>query len=200
MSQEQTVWRASTEEEQHGQGPMTLAELDGSMSDEEEHGDGGPMTIAELDAPADPRSRSPSFEEDEIQLDGEYYWYNSICYHGAFPVEWAKNHYPDTGPLECWNCEDYGCVNGIFVGYCANCAQYVYEGERGRGFFDHGVELDDPSYPSAFETYLKDEVLETHVPTLGEDMDIDMIDPPEDAKYGHYNPCFSHYEGGYNDF
>jgi len=53
---------------------------------------------------------------------------------------------------------------GVILGYCSNCA-LTYEGERGIGFFEHGVEIrfpDTPSYAiSAFDTYLKNVNLET---------------------------------------
>jgi hypothetical protein len=47
----------------------------------------------------------------------------------------------------------------VFLGYCANCADYEYNGERGRGFIDCGREDEAEEvkhFPSAFDTYLKD--------------------------------------------
>ena len=47
----------------------------------------------------------------------------------------------------------------MFLGYCANCAAYEYNCERGRGFVDCGKENDDDKmqhFPSAFDTYLSD--------------------------------------------
>ena len=88
-----------------------------------------------------------------------YYSYNEELYTWSFPKEWAQTHLPDTGPNECNNCATFGCWNGVFVGYCANCALYVYEGRRGRGFIDLGKEYaeeDALEYPSAFDTYLVD--------------------------------------------
>lgn len=88
-----------------------------------------------------------------------YYSYNEELYAGCFPKEWAQNHLPGTGPNECNNCSYFGSWNGVFLGYCANCAIDLYEGRRGRGFIQMGKEYDDETaleYPSAFDTYLKD--------------------------------------------
>ena len=88
-----------------------------------------------------------------------YYSYNEELYCGTFPEEWAENHAEGTGPKECNNCNDHGSWNGVFLGYCANCAAYPYNGTRGRGLMGLGKENDDPSvleFPSIYSTYLKD--------------------------------------------
>lgn len=88
-----------------------------------------------------------------------YYSYDEELYCGTFPEDWAKNHLPGTGPKECLNCAFYGSWNGVFLGYCANCSDYEYNGERGRGLLSMGEEDNSISvayYPSIFETYLKD--------------------------------------------
>jgi len=106
---------------------------------------------------------------DEPFHYGERYLYDYQWYHEKFPEEWATCHEEGTGPGQCGNCADYGSVNGIFIGYCANCAMYVYEGARGRGFIDVGVENSDNDvleFASVFDTYLKD-------------VDIDAIEPIE---------------------
>ena len=87
-----------------------------------------------------------------------YYSYDEELYCGTFPEQWAKNHLNGSGPKECKNCNYYGSWNGVFIGYCANCAHSVYNGERGRGLIDMGKENKHESviqYPSIFETYLK---------------------------------------------
>lgn len=87
-----------------------------------------------------------------------YYSYDGELYCGTFPEKWAENFLEGTGPKECGNCAHYGSWNGVFMGYCANCAQYYYNGERGRGFIDIGRECDyndDMCRVSAFDTYLK---------------------------------------------
>lgn len=90
---------------------------------------------------------------------GDKYLYDNHWYHENFPYEWLVDNIEDTGPNECLNCQDFGCISGIFIGYCANCAIYVYKGSRGRGFIDYGIEYDGPevlNIPSVFDTYLKD--------------------------------------------
>jgi len=87
-----------------------------------------------------------------------YYMYNEELYTATFPIEWAENHLPGTGPKECSNCACYGSWNGVFIGYCANCADYEYNGECGRGFIDCGKENNAEEvqhFSSAFDTYLK---------------------------------------------
>jgi hypothetical protein len=88
-----------------------------------------------------------------------YYSYDEELYCGTFPEAWAKNHLNGSGPKECKNCNWYGSWNGVFLGYCANCAYYAYNGERGRGLVDIGKENGEETIthqPSIFETYLKD--------------------------------------------
>ena len=101
------------------------------------------------------------FNPLEIVILGErrhYYSYDGELYTRTFPFEWAENHYPGTGPKECGNCSDYGCWNGVFIGYCANCAEHEYQFERGSGFIGIGKENKKTCDPTkyAFNTYLKD--------------------------------------------
>ena len=140
---------------------------------------------------------------------GERYLYDYQWYHDKFPEAWALCHEEGTGPGQCNNCADYGSVNGVFIGYCANCAMYIYEGIRGRGFIDVGLENSDDSvsdYPSAFETYLQDvdidaiEPIESNIQVPIDDIDDNDIydNYPEDNTDTSVLNC--HYEGGYNDF
>jgi hypothetical protein len=87
-----------------------------------------------------------------------YYSYDEELYCGTFPENWVEDCLEGTGPKECGNCAYYGSWNGVFLGYCANCAQFMYNGERGHGFIDIGKECDyNPEVcgPSVFDTYLK---------------------------------------------
>ena len=86
-----------------------------------------------------------------------FYKHDGILYAIQFPREWAENHKPETGPKECENCEYFGKWNGAFIGYCANCAQYEYEGKRGIGLITPGIEYykDDKKGTSIWKTYLK---------------------------------------------
>jgi len=60
---------------------------------------------------------------------GQFYMVNGTKYHTRFPVEWAIDHKTisegnydvGSGPIECGNCEAYGSIRGVFVGYCSNC-------------------------------------------------------------------------------
>ena len=73
---------------------------------------------------------------------------NEIEYHFDihFPLEWALEYnlqyelvYDNTiisvsaGPSNCNNCACYGSLNGVFVCYCLNCADIIFNGERGNG-------------------------------------------------------------------
>ena len=148
------------------------------------------------------------------------YLYDYQWYHEKFPKEWALNHKKGTGPGQCSNCEKYGCINTVFIGYCANCAVYEYDGKRGCGFIGNGIELYNEftlHIPSAFDTYLQGVDLNSITePGADNEESNDVInngyneddylnaDPydytngqEENADTGILN-C--HFEGGYNDF
>jgi hypothetical protein len=162
-------------------------------------------------------------QEEPFYFDNKYL-YDYYWYHENFPVEWAMCPKEYTGPSQCGNCLDYGCINGVFIGYCANCAIYDYDGSRGRGFMDVGVESDDTigmGFQSVFDTYLKGVDIHAIVGvdnTMPDDYqidnppvnvttydidqseltDIDIYgDDPEDI--GEHSGLECHYEGGYND-
>jgi hypothetical protein len=71
--------------------------------------------------------------EEPVVDCGDYYMIGSYKYANSFPKEWALSHKEGTGPEQCRNCVE---VDGLFIGYCLNCAKYVYNGERGDGM-DH---------------------------------------------------------------
>lgn len=156
--------------------------------------------------------------------DTDTYSYYHILYHKNFPEEWAKSHATEyAGPSICYNCVDYGCINNVFIGYCANCAQFVYNGTRGRGFISAGIEDNEPDalkYPSIFETYMKDVdtskiklPMELHHISYDDDdnantettvYDInDYINADPYTDDNNTDTILSvlncHYEGGYND-
>jgi len=131
------------------------------------------------------------FNPKEVVFNGDrrqYYSYDGQLYTRTFPIEWAENHLPGTGPEECGNCAWFGSWNGVFIGYCANCV-YEYTGERGCGFADCGVELEIYQYKDehsenadkhlrAFDTYLKDIKLDD----IGDKDFMDsakMMEPPQ---------------------
>ena len=86
----------------------------------------------------------------------QYYTFNGINYDITFPVFWVLNENPETGPHNCDNCRDYGTLRGVFIMYCANCAEYVYYNEAGYGALQNGIEKGGSDINrSAWNTYLK---------------------------------------------
>lgn len=67
---------------------------------------------------------------------GKYYIHDGYRYDSHFPQDWALCHDDPRaespvhggGPKNCWNCCQYGSINGVFVHYCSNCARH--HGER----------------------------------------------------------------------
>lgn len=143
------------------------------------------------------------------------YLYDYQWYHENFPEHWAVNHKEGTGPGQCSNCAHFGSINGVFIGYCVNCAEYNYGGVRGRGFIDVGVECSEDyvlCFQSVFDTYLKDidiwaiqSVDSTDEPV---DNELNNVEYPEEDNYPEDDDIFGdnigimspHFEGGYNDF
>jgi len=133
-----------------------------------------------------------------------------VFYIGGFPLEWALSHEPETGPVDCANCAYHGTRNGVFVGYCGNCAQYTYVGQRGLGFLDNGVEMPDGQGESAFSTYLSP--ISSNMLTLVSRMDavntngadetniVLVTEDDEEYDYEYEGGHGPDYEGGYNDF
>jgi len=76
--------------------------------------------------------------------------YIPVNYDIHFPLDWATDHdynsqYSEDllnspGPYHCLYCKDYGYYNGVFIGYCCNCA-VTYNYQRGNGFLIHGIEI-----------------------------------------------------------
>jgi len=101
-----------------------------------------------------------------------------IYYDIHFPLNWVLEYELEmeptskemddeysTGPVHCNNCKYFGCYNGVFIGYCMNCAEEFYNA-RGNGLTDEeGVEINenmvafDLTYfskeKSIWNTYLK---------------------------------------------
>ena len=71
--------------------------------------------------------------------NSQYYSYDGELYTDTFPIEWAENHLPETGPKDCKNCNYFGSWNGVFIGYCLNCSKNDYKYKRGWGFGSLGV-------------------------------------------------------------
>ena len=151
-------------------------------------------------------------DEEPFYYDGKYL-YNGQWHHEKFPLEWAKSHIEETGPNECLNCSDYGSIHCVFIGYCANCAVYIYEGSRGRGFMGDGKEYTSEfalGVPSAFDTYLEGININDITPIPGSEQNNIQYDEDDylnadpypdnennDMDVSIMNP---HFEGGYNDW
>ena len=96
-----------------------------------------------------------------------------VYYDIHFPLDWVINEkridtYGGeivTGPHDCDSCKYYGYYNGVFIGYCLNCAN-AFECQRGNGMTDLGIELQEDMVAfdltyfkkenSMWNTYLKD--------------------------------------------
>jgi hypothetical protein len=150
------------------------------------------------------------YDEDEGEEE-EPRWEESRwegLYHNNFPNQWRETHLPGTGPEECSNCAHFGSVNGLFIGYCANCADYEYNGTRGRGFIDIGVEHiteETLGFQSVFDTYLFEVELDLPVLPFNEEgeenenlTDEDIYGPNTGSDDSMW--AMPHYENGYNDY
>jgi hypothetical protein len=76
---------------------------------------------------------------------GEYYSVNNVNYDIHFPIEWVfqlpeHEHINDIpfGPETCYHCLLNGYYNGVFIGYCVNCA-FICSYKRGNGL-EYGIE------------------------------------------------------------
>lgn len=70
-----------------------------------------------------------------------YKTYNNVKYISSFPDSWIFQNINGTGPCQCENCFNYGCIDNIFIGYCANCSEHIYNFERGDGFHSNCAEI-----------------------------------------------------------
>lgn len=99
----------------------------------------------------------------------DYKTYRGFRYHLNFPDAWILDEKIGSG-RECANCvgesfpltglpdmTGFAMWRGIILGYCTNCAEYDYNYERGPGFYEHGVEMQDNENSvnvTAFDMYL----------------------------------------------
>lgn len=101
---------------------------------------------------AEQEKRSPSpLLEPNITFAGDYYYLrdHDLWYHKSFPLDWALTHLAGTGCIDCVNCAKWGKKNGVVIGYCSNCAEFLYNGDRGSGF-----KYDGPYVAQANNHYL----------------------------------------------
>lgn len=89
-------------------------------------------------------------------IDDVSFTYDGIRYFLYFPYEWATSTHPGTGPKQCRSCQVHGIVDDLFIGYCSDCSNYMYDNTRGHGFVYGKEKVDiDNKQTSATFTYLK---------------------------------------------
>lgn len=84
-----------------------------------------------------------------------HYNINGISFPSLFPEDQALKNIDNI--TTCINCMEYGVINDIFVGPCANCVGN-FDNKCGKGFISWGKELRTKStdhISSVFDTYLK---------------------------------------------
>jgi len=104
---------------------------------------------------------APENVVDKIEYHQNFKTYCGWKYHVNFPDKWILNEIQGTG-RQCGNCvgtleniNGRATWRGIILGYCANCAQYVYKESRGSGFWEYGAEFRYEWDPTAYQTYLR---------------------------------------------
>ena len=112
-----------------------------------------------------------------------YYSYDDELYASCFPESWAQTHHPKTGPGNCSQCSNIGMWNGVFLGYCSNCAINIYKGTRGIGFICYGIETDFLGIMTQTQQNCKS-IYDTQLKKIG----LDNIGDPElyDTRLVHY--------------
>ena len=77
--------------------------------------------------------------------NGNYYTIGDKHYDEHFPINWAIQDLTEytidgnsllCGPQHCENCDYYGSVLGVFVGYCRTCSTVAFSGTRGGQYWD----------------------------------------------------------------
>jgi hypothetical protein len=66
-----------------------------------------------------------------------FYFWEKIAYSIHFPLKWAIQEYHNNrhrpsafGPKVCEICEKYGFQDGIFMGYCVDCAEKCLNSDK----------------------------------------------------------------------
>jgi hypothetical protein len=117
-----------------------------------------PLSLAEINAFGSWQKERVIAYIHETQTGKLIYIIDNVVYSEHFPVEWALNPGnfewefegqeetfimgPGTSSDHCANCNYFGSLHGVFIGYCANCAEQ-YDYTRGNGFIEQGVEYTD---------------------------------------------------------
>ena len=85
-----------------------------------------------------------------------YYTLFGNNYDIRFPIEYALCAQTNGGLCE--DCLKHGFINGVFVGFCANCIDTRYGLDKGNGMEQDCVERSGPGFDSMnsiWETYMK---------------------------------------------
>lgn len=120
----------------------------------------------EHDNPSEEEKLFPIYYDIHFPLKWVIHQKTMVTYYGDPMV----THHGDTmvlgpGKHGCNNCKYFGYYNGVFIGYCLNCAE-AFEYKRGNGMLEPGLELDETMVAfdltnykkenSMWNTYLKD--------------------------------------------
>lgn len=90
------------------------------------------------------------------RIEDDYYVYEKQKFFIYFPLDWITTMAQGSGPKHCENCKKHGIVDDIFIGFCSDCAIYIYDNQRGHGFINGVEELNmAEKTTSASYTYLK---------------------------------------------
>lgn len=95
--------------------------------------------------------------------NGQYYNFNQVNYDINFPIDWAfqcplSDPECEFGPETCYDCFLHGYHNGVFIGYCTNCA-FLCNYQRGNGLV-YGMEQERNPNNSIWDLYLQNVSLE----------------------------------------
>jgi len=74
--------------------------------------------------------------------DISFYFWNKLAYSIHFPLKWAIQEYHGNrpfGPKVCAICKEYGFQDGIFLGYCADCAEICRMQEKTSSSLDSSL-------------------------------------------------------------
>ena len=90
------------------------------------------------------------------RIEDDHYVFEKQKYFLCFPFEWITTMAPGSGPKSCESCRKHGIIDDIFIGFCSDCAIYIYDNQRGHGFINGKEDINIvEKEKSASYTYLK---------------------------------------------
>lgn len=131
-------------------------------------------------------------EDNSSSEIGYFIAEDGYCYVDTFDRQWLEDHVDNqSGPLYCSNCEAFGTINQdgrlIFLGYCLNCSDYLYNNGRGCGFegFETAndrdrIEKDTPEHLKKYRELLLSYIDKrmNDLETLAQFPSIEQLPPP----------------------